>query len=661
MQFAVRDGKFDVVIAAGPRVEHWPSVGVRTLSLLCAEMGLSVGQLGGEALTVHGIIPLSGTGGLVIAEDIQGRIHRIHARAAIRITPGLSWPDPFPGWRSQALIPLQTAEYLRQKSQILWERLTVILGTGNRALQFGSTLLENGSGQVLCVESYAQWGAKRFSGWEVEKRHFEMLGGKITEATPLEVIPKAPLLWQLRLQDTQGVRVLEIGRIVSAGPFHNSLGVREYPPGSLLFEFDQTASTLMKKGAEGWLLEEERGRWLAGKIVKALKGHLGPKREELDTLFRTAKRKLKRYFRHQEAPFTPSYQGKWIATADLKKIKTFGGVPQKLHFTQPIASIECFEEIPCHLCETTCPTSAIKTGKIPRKTTVLTETQCTGCGLCLAACPSRSISLIQEQKDQSFSKITLAWSGPKPWKIGEFGMLLNRRGETLSSGRIIDILNPSALNLKKKIKNDLQKDEKVQLLKIQIPSHLLWEARAIKRGRPSESFDEAFVASEDPTAVKQKYIKITLNGEKRTVRDRVFISVALFEIGQSRSTDILLCKDGSCGLCDISVDGLKKLACQTKIHNGMNIRFAPPTHFPVQSTLLCPCLRISQQEVINRLKQGKLRSAEAILSVTQVGGGKCHGQLCMDTFKRVLLDQGLDVSQWIDWRFPWRDWVLAHP
>lgn len=171
--------------------------------------------------------------------------------------------------------------------------------------------------------------------------------------------------------------------------------------------------------------------------------------------------------------------------------------------------------------------------------------------------------------------------------------------------------------------------------------------------------DEAYLAAVDRSSTGAEKVEITLNGEKRLVRDRVPISVALFEIGQSRPDDVLFCKDGSCGLCHISVDSVKKPACQTRIHRGMAIRIdssQPNLNYDV----LCPCLGVTREHVIERLKQGKLQSPEAVLSVTHVGEGKCHGQLCMGAFRRVLLDQGLDVSQWIDWRFPWSDWILTH-
>ena len=91
----------------------------------------------------------------------------------------------------------------------------------------------------------------------------------------------------------------------------------------------------------------------------------------------------------------------------------------------------------------------------------------------------------------------------------------------------------------------------------------------------------------------------------------------------------------------------------------MSIKIDPPP-YQNHEQALCPCLGISREDVIERLKQGKLQSPEAVLSVTRVGEGRCHGQLCMASFKRVLTEQGLDVSQWIDWRFPWSDWILTH-
>ena len=516
MNLTVRDGKFDVVIAAGPRIDVWPSIAVQTLSKICSESGLSVAHYGGEFVKVRGVLPLQGTGGVVFIEDSQHRIHRIRARAIIRIASDSHLPDPFAGWYSQGLIPIQTAEKLLTEKLPLFEPLTVILGTGNRALRLGSMLLETeASTEVYCIESFVQWKSKRFAGWEVDRRRFEMLGGKLLEAKPIQLSRQAPLSWQLRLQDAQGIRILETGRVISAGPFRELRSIREYPPGSLLFEMDQIAGATYTDNIEGWNFEIEGSTWLASKIVKALVSDLGKNKENIDRLFRRARKDLKNHLTHQETPFTPSYQGKWILPADSRKLRSFSGIPQKLHKNQLIASIECFEEIHCQACQKVCPTSAIQLGKVPRgKGPVLNEEACIACGLCVSACPSSAISMIHEKENQSASQITLLWGGKKKWAEGELTQLVNRRGENLGSARICAI-TPST-------------SPHQQLIQVTIPSHLVWEGASSQTASTRERIDPDFLQAMQRPALHEEKIEISFNGERRFVRDKALVSTASF-------------------------------------------------------------------------------------------------------------------------------------
>ncbi len=663
MSFTVHDGKFDLVIVAGPRVEPWPSAGVRALSTLSAEMGLTVGVIGGDTIVGRGVLPLPDTGGLVFAEDAQNRIHRFRARAVVRLVPQSYLPDPFEGWRSQGLVPLPTALRLREEGAVDWSQTVVILGTGNKALRFGSSILEAGAREVVCVESYAQWGAKRIAGWEVERRRFEALGGKIIEANPIRLTQKSPGLWEFRVEDVRGVRVYETSRVVSAGPFRDLPGVREYPPGSYLFELEQTAAQRPAEDIEGWTLEEERGRALAVKIIKALITELGPRREKLEKISRRTRARLRRHERHRELPFTPAYQGKWIAAADLKEIKAFSGVPKNELKQRQVASIECLEDISCDLCERACPEQAIDLNR--KHDQILKEVDCTGCGKCVSACPSGSILLLQEKEGQSHCKITLPWRGEIPWKQGELATLVNRRGETLGSGRIAQI------------QNEAETDSPIQLVQVDVPTHLTFEARGLRRVKPQQKGGEEFAALIEESGKREKEkVEITLNGEKRLVRDRVSLTTALYEVGQNRPEDSLYCPDGGCGLCSVSVDGVKKLACQSTVHRRMAIRLesrenrsrehsaaasipSSPRPEAAGEAMLCPCVGVSRDQVVERLRQGKIQSPEALLAVTHVGEGKCHGQLCMGAFRRLLSEEGLDVTQWIDWRFPQAEWSLT--
>lgn len=57
----------------------------------------------------------------------------------------------------------------------------------------------------------------------------------------------------------------------------------------------------------------------------------------------------------------------------------------------PVAIIECVQEIPCNPCETACPRHAIRVGEPITSLPVLDEDKCTGCGLCVPACPGLAI------------------------------------------------------------------------------------------------------------------------------------------------------------------------------------------------------------------------------------------------------------------------------
>ncbi len=658
MSFSIRDGKFDIVVAQGPNAFPWPTIGARALASLCAEMGLKVGVFGGDSIQVRGLIPRPGTGALVIAEDVQGRFHRVEARAVVKICPAGYLPDAFPGWwRDGGMLPLPTAKRLLREGRLNWDPGVVVLGTGNKALRFASSLLERGVRSVYAVETIAAWGAKRYAGWEVEYRRFEMLGGKILEAEPKGLEPLGALRWQLRLQDERGVRLMEVGRVVSAGPFSDSYAIREYPGGSLLFEFEQSAEETPERDFEGWVLEDERGRYLAGRLIRALVPDLGARKEDLDAVLRRARARIRRYSQHREKPFAPAYQGKWLSSTDSATVRKFSGTP-KVHFRKrEVASVECFEEIACDRCARACPTQAINIGKVPRPLDlpVLREELCTGCGICLEVCPSQSIVMMKEPENHPMATLVFPWRGRHTWKQGEFAPLVNRRGDFLANGRVIGFIE---------LEGSL-------LIRVEVPSHLAWDARALRAPKDDPAADATIV--EPATDPK---VEITFNGERRLVRPDVPVSLALFELGYARPQDTLLCPDGSCQLCRVWIDGIRKLGCQTTVHRGMAIRTddmvgdVPMEFTSAQSNeeVLCPCLGIKVDEARERIQQGKLTSLAAVCQLTRIGSGRCHGQICREPTRRLLSEQlGSDVSdsdresvkRWVDWRFPWADWVLS--
>lgn len=639
MSLSVRDGHFDLVVLAGPGTLEWASIGARTLSILCSSAGLKVGLFGGPSLLGRGVVPLPGTGGVAFIEDPQRRIHRIRARAVVRVSPEPRFPAPFKGWHSEGLLPLDAAEALFRSERLSWKPATAILGTGNAALRFGSLLIERGVHDVLCVEPRASWDGKRFAGWEVERRRFEILGGKIVEAKPIGLTRKSVLLWQLRLEDSLGIRIVEVARVVSAGPFDDDPPVREHPPGSLLFELSQSARQVVQDDPEGWAREEESARGLAAKIIRALVADLGERKEWHERLLRASRSRQRRLKHHLEFPFTPAYSGKWLESADMKRVRDFPGVPRSLHRLKPVASLECFEDISCRACEVACPETAIRIERDAGKTEqFLIESRCTGCGACLRACPSQAAYLIHERESEPTSRLTLPWNGRERFQPGGQAQLVNRRGESLGSARVsaVDGL----------------------LVQLEVPTHLVWEARGISH--PARPFVEDPLLQSSLEASQDEWVEISIEGERRLAREGDQLAVALFDMGYGRATDALFCPDATCRLCDVLVDGVKKPSCQTRVRKGMAVRRGTPPRFSEQA--LCACLGVTEQEVLDRLKKGRIRSLDALVEVTRVGMGKCRGRFCVDPLRRLLRANHPELSdalQWIDWRFPWSEWTLS--
>ncbi len=672
MSFLLKEDKLDVVVAGGPRVAPWPSVGVRSIISICGDVGLKVGAVGGDTMRLKGIVPLPQTGGVLFAEDSQNKIHRIQARAIVLMSAVPTLPDPFLGWRSRGLWPYSTAWRLFKESKLSWGDKVAILGTGNRALKFGSALLEYGVNEVLCIETVLDTykeheviedneSQKNIWGWEVERRRFEVLGGKIIWGIPQSLLQTDNFIWELNLINSLGKnQTIKINRLISAGPFGHSNGIREYPPGSFLFELEQTVGMHRAEDIAGWRLEEERARLLACRIVKALIVDLEKKKTWINKLSRRSKMRLWAFEQHNVRPFEINYDEKWVSKESLDRIKKFTGVPNATQKVRPVVSIECFEEVACKICEQVCPESAIdiqrpikmkvkgKTHKSIKKAAsrtrgvLLNESRCTACGLCVTTCPSSVPVIIHEKTDSSMSRLVFPWRGKHKWSEGELAILVNRRGDALGSGRVCALL-PS-------------ESDNVSLVQVEVPSHLFWQARGIRYEEPGyvSSVDDVW----DIEAQASKKIVVYINNEKRLVRKDILVSVMLFENGLSRPDDTLLCRDGSCGLCQLIIDGEKKHACQTKVREGMHIKLDMDKKM-IDENALCSCQGISAEEISERIRQGKLKSVDSVRRATSVLDGKCHGQACKDAFRRLLSREGIDADDWIDWSFPCKDWVLT--
>lgn len=104
---------------------------------------------------------------------------------------------------------------------------------------------------------------------------------------------------------------------------------------------------------------------------------------------------------------------------------------------RPKAIIECYHEIPCNPCETSCPFDAITVGEDINKRPLINFDTCTGCGVCVHSCPGIAIMVAMIKHGKAYFKIAYELL-PLP-KVGERWLAVNRAGKVISDCKIENV------------------------------------------------------------------------------------------------------------------------------------------------------------------------------------------------------------------------------
>lgn len=112
--------------------------------------------------------------------------------------------------------------------------------------------------------------------------------------------------------------------------------------------------------------------------------------------------------------------------------------PNEELLVKPKAIIECFQEVPCNPCSTSCPVNAITIGENINKIPSIDFDLCIGCGKCVYSCPGLCIMVARVRGDRAVFKIPYELL-PVPVK-GELWSGVNRTGEVICDALIEDIM-----------------------------------------------------------------------------------------------------------------------------------------------------------------------------------------------------------------------------
>lgn len=112
--------------------------------------------------------------------------------------------------------------------------------------------------------------------------------------------------------------------------------------------------------------------------------------------------------------------------------------PEEPVLIKPKAIIECYQEIPCNPCETSCPFEAITIGDDINQMPMIDFDKCTGCGVCVHSCPGLAIMVAQVKQGRAYYKIPYEML-PRPNK-GDVWDAVNRKGDVIGKAQIEHVL-----------------------------------------------------------------------------------------------------------------------------------------------------------------------------------------------------------------------------
>lgn len=133
----------------------------------------------------------------------------------------------------------------------------------------------------------------------------------------------------------------------------------------------------------------------------------------------------------------------------------------------PYAVIECDQEIPCDPCEAACQFGAIKVGDPITNLPEFDIEKCTGCGLCLPACPGLAIFLIDENYSETKSTVAFPYEYQNLPQEGETVNAVNREGDYICKAKVVKVQNN-------------KKFDRTPIVTIAVPDKYINDARNIE-------------------------------------------------------------------------------------------------------------------------------------------------------------------------------------